>query len=114
MSNAAASTSLWTVPADHPVFAGHFPGTPMVPGVMLLDAVLHTIAATGVAMNRCEIRSVKFLSPAEPGETLLIEHTASPNGVIHFDIVTAHGQRRIAGGTLAPAGPAVDNPGAAA
>ena len=31
-------------PATHPVFAGHFPGHPMVPGALLLDAVLHAIA----------------------------------------------------------------------
>ena len=97
-------TPAWNIPADHPVFAGHFPGVPIVPGVMLLDRVLHTLAAaTGIAFDQCEISAVKFLSPARPGEALLIQHTASASGTIHFDIVTAHARRTIATGAVAPA-----------
>ena len=46
----------WTVPPDHPAFVGHFPGTPILPGVMLLDTVLHAIAtANGISLDGCEI-----------------------------------------------------------
>jgi 3-hydroxyacyl-[acyl-carrier-protein] dehydratase len=95
----------WTVPLDHPVFAGHFPGTPIFPGVMLLDTVLHTVAtASGVALESCEISAVKFLSPANPGDGLVIQHTRSANGTIHFDI--AAGLRKIASGSIVPRVPA--------
>ena len=91
----------WTVPLDHPVFAGHFPGTPILPGVMLLDAVLHAItAATGIALDICEISSVKFLSPANPGDELAIQHVISTSGTIRFDIVA--GMRKIASGSIVP------------
>ncbi len=94
----------WTVPADHPAFAGHFPGIPIFPGVMLLDMALHAItAATGVALNACEISSVKFLSPARPGDELAIRHTASASGTIHFDIMA--GERKIASGSIVPRSP---------
>ena len=94
----------WTVPLDHPAFAGHFPGTPILPRVLLLDAVLHAIAAaTGLALDVCEISSVKFLSPAGPGNELVIRHTLSAGGTIHFDIVA--GTRKIASGSIVPGSP---------
>jgi 3-hydroxyacyl-[acyl-carrier-protein] dehydratase len=93
-----------TVPPDHPAFAGHFPGTPIVPGVMLLDTVLHTIAAaTGIALDTCEISSVKFLGRAGPGEELEIRHVLSAGGAIRFDVVA--GTRKIASGSIVPGSP---------
>ena len=95
----------WTVPLDHPAFAGHFPGTPILPGVVLLDSVLHAIgAATGIALDNCEISSVKFLSPARPGDELLIQHSVSASGAVRFDIVA--GTRKIASGSIVPGSPA--------
>ena len=100
MSNATH----WTVPADHPVFAGHFPGTPIFPGVMLLDIVLHSIAAaTGIALDTCELSAVKFLSPAGPGDKLVIHHTLARNGTLRFEI--ASGARKIASGSIVPRSP---------
>ena len=97
------NATLWTVPLDHPAFAGHFPGTPIVPGVMLLDTALHAIAAaTGIAVDICEISSIKFLSPASPGDELVIQHSLSASGTIRFDIVAAAGKRKIASGTVVP------------
>jgi len=94
-------TTRWAVPEHHPAFAGHFPGTPIFPGVMLLDTALHTIAAaTGIALDLCEISSVKFLNPAHPGEKLLIQHVLTASGMIRFDIVAEEGTRKIASGTV--------------
>ena len=98
------SATHWTVPLDHPAFAGHFPGTPVLPGVVLLDAVLHaTAAATGNALDLCEISSVKFLSPASPGDELVIRHIVSASGAIRFDVVA--GTRKIASGSIVPGSP---------
>jgi 3-hydroxymyristoyl/3-hydroxydecanoyl-(acyl carrier protein) dehydratase len=94
----------WTVPLDHPAFAGHFPDTPILPGVVLLDVALQIIADTsGIALDLCEISSVKFLSPASPGDELLIQHTVSASGTIRFDITA--GLRKIASGSIVPGSP---------
>lgn len=50
-------------PGTHPAFAGHFPGTPMVPGALLLAEAL---AALGAASAGLEIASAKFLRPVGP------------------------------------------------
>jgi 3-hydroxyacyl-[acyl-carrier-protein] dehydratase len=96
----------WTVPVDHPAFAGHFPGVSVLPGVTLLDMALHLIAAaTGLGLDFCEISSVKFLSPAHPGEKLMIQHTPLASGTIRFDIVAEEGMRKIASGSIVPGSP---------
>lgn len=72
---------------------------PILPGVVLLDVVLHTITvAIGQALAACEISSVKFLNPAKPGDELLIQYIIQPNGTIRFDI--AAGLRKIASGSI--------------
>ncbi len=57
---------------DHPTAAGHFPGNPIIPGAVLLDAVLLAIAGEGAAQP-CAIRVVKFHRPVRPGDRIRIE-----------------------------------------
>jgi len=86
---------------DHPAFAGHFPGTPIVPGVVLLDEALHAIGcAIGVDLSSCQVSSVKFLSPVSPGESVQVGFDMTNTGAIKFDIVS--GARRIATGSVRP------------
>ena len=62
------------VPVDHPSLPGHFPGTPIVPGVFLL-ALAAAKAATllGRPIGPSGVTAVKFLRPVRPGEPLVIE-----------------------------------------
>ena len=62
----------FTVPADHPSLPGHFPGRPIVPGVLLLDAVLAAAAAEGVRGVPLRLLRAKFAAPVRPGETVEI------------------------------------------
>lgn len=59
------------IAADHPAFAGHFPGHPIVPGVVLLDeAVLALAAAQGLQIDQIDVSVAKFLRPVTPGEAV--------------------------------------------
>jgi 3-hydroxyacyl-[acyl-carrier-protein] dehydratase len=90
------------IAADHPAYAGHFAGAPILPGVVLLDAALHAIEQNAGRISRpLEVATAKFLSAVRPGEPLTLEHEQLPNGSVRFAIRTT--DRPIAHGMLVPA-----------
>jgi 3-hydroxyacyl-[acyl-carrier-protein] dehydratase len=65
--------------ADDPMFAGHFPGHPIVPGVIITEALAQTAgiaAASGCPKTKrpvfllSAIRTMKFLQAVRPGEEI--------------------------------------------
>lgn len=94
----------WTVPLDHPAFAGHFIDMPILPGVVLLDMVTQIMAeANQLNAAHYQINSVKFLSPVKPGDVLRIEQSLSIKGAINFNILTSN--RKVATGSIIPTTP---------
>lgn len=87
------------IPVNHPAFPGHFPGTPIVPGVVLLDEVIQAITAdTGLDATALQISAVKFMSPLRPGQSVVIEHEGSAGNTIKFEVL--EGSRQIVVGSL--------------
>jgi acyl-coenzyme A synthetase/AMP-(fatty) acid ligase/3-hydroxymyristoyl/3-hydroxydecanoyl-(acyl carrier protein) dehydratase len=70
----AAAAGAMAIPADHPAFAGHFPGHPVLPGVALLSLVMQALASQPALAARLgeqpRIDNAKFLSPVGPGAVL--------------------------------------------
>ena len=55
------------IPATHPCLPGHFPGHPLVPGVLVLEQVLLAVSqAAGQAVASVRLPQVKFLAPLYP------------------------------------------------
>jgi 3-hydroxyacyl-[acyl-carrier-protein] dehydratase len=90
------------IAAEHPALAGHFPGAPILPGVLLLDEILRAVEQErSHASIRWRIGAAKFVKPVRPGETLTLAHEPLANGSIRFSISSA-GQP-VAHGVLLPA-----------
>lgn len=67
------------VSPGHPVLAGHFPGAPLVPGVLLLEAVRSAWQQLVGRPHRIEaIDSVRWQAPLAPGTAASLVATAEP------------------------------------
>ena len=95
------------IPADHPSFAGHFPGQPVLPGVVLLSLLMQAVAARPALRDKLgatpQIDQVKFLAPVGPGARLrVVLHEQDRRldfELRHGDITVARGQ--LSAGTAA-------------
>lgn len=75
----------FTIAVDHPALPGHFPGRPIVPGVILLDAVLRAIAARDAGLPPpARLLRAKFLAPVQPGQAVTLELGERREGRIAF------------------------------
>lgn len=98
------NVSGFRIASGHPALPGHFPGRPIVPGVVLLDrAVRQLSAGLAVSLDGWDIASAKFLSPVSPDEWIDIRHERS-GGAIRFTLQA--GMRTVASGTLTQPSPA--------
>ena len=60
------------IAADHPALPGHFPGAPVVPGVLLLSQVLDAAEQwLGAGVQPLRLRQAKFPAPWLPGMQVL-------------------------------------------
>lgn len=96
---------------DDPIFAGHFPGNPLVPGVILTEALAQTAGiAAGSGWREGEaplfllsaIRGMKFLRAVQPGERIILraEKIAHVGDLMQFAVSAAVNDAAVAEGQL--------------
>ena len=86
------------IDAAHPALAGHFPGNPLVPGVVVLERVAAALRAW--RGERVEKLDAKFVQPLRPGEAATI--ALDDDGArVRFEVTGAGGV--LARGTLVAA-----------
>lgn len=74
-----ANGACWTLRLreDEPVFEGHYPGNPILPGIYTLESVQQGIerlfAARGQRAVITGVKSMRFLAPFAPGDLMRVE-----------------------------------------
>ncbi len=72
----------YTVRGDEPFLAGHFPGQPLFPGVLLVEAVAQLAGVIAqsdpqigplAGLKLTALRGVKILGTAKPGDAIRLE-----------------------------------------
>ncbi|HEX5476990.1 MAG TPA: hypothetical protein VFX09_03970 [Burkholderiales bacterium] len=82
---------------SHPALPGHFPGNPVVPGVLLLARVARAAAKLADA-PLAAVPVVRFHAPLRPGERFEVELERSAGALIEFRVL--RGDTKIASGSL--------------
>jgi 3-hydroxymyristoyl/3-hydroxydecanoyl-(acyl carrier protein) dehydratase len=81
----------------HPALAGHFPGDPIVPGVVILHRVCQ--AVTGIhAAAITAVPAVKFHAPLRPAERFEVALAPARGRSVDFRVL--RGETLIAAGTV--------------
>ncbi len=95
-----------TFPPEEPFFRGHFPGDPLVPGVLLTEALAQTAGLAagqeGRKFHLSAIKGMKFLRPVRPAQTLLLtaRKMASVGGLWQFEVSARVDDQTVAEGMV--------------
>ena len=85
-----SAKGLKNISVNEPYFAGHFPDTPIMPGVLLIESAVQLCSLVISSEENSnddkiyvllKVKDFKFLKPVIPGDTLIIDVSA--------DIITA-------------------------
>ena len=96
---------------DDPIFAGHFPGDPLVPGVILTEALAQTagiVAASAHAENSqprfllSAIRQMKFFRGIRPDERIILRarKLGAVDELLQFEVEALIDSKQVAAGSL--------------
>lgn len=75
------------IAAEHPALPGHFPGQPLVPGVLLLEQVAQALR-TWRGERLVRVLEAKFMAPLLPGQeaSLQLAQSKTNDARVQFQI----------------------------
>ncbi|ATD66722.1 MULTISPECIES: hypothetical protein [Luteimonas] len=102
------ATHPFVIEATHPCLPGHFPGQPLVPGVVILDRVVAAVEALHGPLATLRLPQVKFVQPLRPGEraSIVLEDTRR-DGTPRWRFRVEREGALLASGELVADGPAL-------
>ena len=97
---------IWSVHGDEPFFAAHFPGRPIVPGVLLAEALAQIsglLASDSVQHGALAHLDIRFDKPVAPPADILLKSrlTNQLASLRQFQVSASVGDNIVAQGTLA-------------
>ena len=98
----------FVIEAAHPCLPGHFPGQPLVPGVVILDRVVAAVESMHGPQPAWRLPQVKFVQPLLPGEPAdIVLDDISRDGSPRWRFRVQRDGVLLAGGELVADGPAL-------
>jgi 3-hydroxyacyl-[acyl-carrier-protein] dehydratase len=111
LSAGVSGSGVWNIRGDESFFQGHFPGEPVVPGVLITEALAQLSGLVGLhrgtsgepRRGRLAHTDIRFDSAVVPPAAVRLRTsvTRSLGSLVQFDVSASVGERVVARGSLA-------------
>lgn len=99
LDDATMINDILYVPSTHPALPGHFPGNPLVPGVVLLAMIIETTERWHEGKAGVKgMPAVKFIAPMRPDKVVMLSLMPISADLLKFECRT--GETLIATGSI--------------